>query len=152
LRGVLIEPKKCLYGLQAFEQYEDLPSDTVIYGLKKFISLLSKANPNTIELLGVDEECIVKMTARGKMLRENAELFLSTRVASSFGNIATRRKEEQNLLMDVRNGKIPFEEIFKLADDYQSKFNKAAKITKLPYEPNANAIDNLMIKLYEMVE
>lgn len=276
LRGVLIEPKKCLYGLQAFEQYEDLPSDTVIYGLKKFVSLLSKANPNTIELLGVDEECIVKMTARGKLLRENTKLFLSTRVASSFGNyaltqlrrlqnalyrdsfteaeqreylksvfssqmehfqrtytkfpngsiefstdedsllfdinikkypvvdfvgiysemasivksysklnhrnnkkseiklhkhamhllrllmtgtdillgkgIATRRKEEHNLLMDVRNGKIPFEEIFELADDYQSKFNEAAKITKLPYEPDANAIDNLMIKLYEMVE
>ena len=88
LRGVLIEPPRYLYGLQAFEQFEDLPTDTVIYGLKKFAGLLAKGNPSAIELLGVDDDCIVHMTDKGKMLRENAELFLSKRVISSFGNYA----------------------------------------------------------------
>ena len=36
LRGVCLEQAKYLYGLDGFEQFEDLPSDTVIYGLKKF--------------------------------------------------------------------------------------------------------------------
>ena len=274
LRGVLIEPKKYLMGLQSFEQFEELSTDTVIYGLRKFAILLAKANPNIIELLGVDENCIVVNTEQGQLLRDNAELFLSTRVVSSFGNyalaqlrrlqnslyrdsftdtqqrehlrstlnaqmehfqrtyshfndgsivlsndddkllfdinlraypvvdfvgiysemasivksynklnhrnnkksekqlykhamhllrllmsgidilvgkgITVRRREEHNLLMDVRNGKLPFDEIFNLADEYQKKFGEAAKLAKLSYEPDAEAIDRLMIKLYEM--
>jgi len=274
LRGVLVEPKPYLLGHKSFEQFEDLPSDTVIYGLKKFASLLSKANPNTIELLGVDDDCIVIMTEQGERLRNNAELFLSTRVVSSFGNyalaqlrrlqnalyrdsyteseqrdhlkttlnaqmehfqrtytnfaegsitlsvdennllfdidlkkypvvdfvgiyselasivksynklnhrnnkksdkqlykhamhlirllmtgtdillgkgISTRRKEEQALLMDIRNGKLPFDEIFELTKVFQDKFHDAAKTTKLRYEPDMDAIDKLMIEIYEM--
>jgi len=273
LRGVLVEPKHYLFGLQSFEQFEDLPTDTVIYGLRKFASLLAKANPNTIELLGVEDDCIAVITKQGELLRDNATLFLSTRVASSFGNyalaqlrrlqnalyrdsfteaqqyehlktmlnaqmehfqrtysnfaegaielstndkgllfdinltqypvvdfvgiyselasivksynklnhrnnkkseaklhkhamhlirllmtgtdillgkgITTRRKNEQSLLMDIRNGKISFDEIFNLANDFQGKFHDAAKQTILPYEPDFEAIDRLMIKIYE---
>ena len=274
LRGVLVEQKQYLLGLQSFEQFEDLTTDTVIYGLKKFITLLSKCNPNTIELLGVDDDCIVVNTALGMELRANAELFLSTRAISSFGNYAlaqlrrlqnalyrdsfseaeqrdflkttlnaqmehfqrtysnfengtiefttnandllfdinlkqypvvdfvgiyselssivksynklnhrnnkksekqlykhamhlirllmlgtdillghgiiTRRTKEQDLLMNIRNGCIPFDEIFNLASKEQEKFHKAAEITKLPYEPDSKKIDQLMIRLYEM--
>lgn len=39
LRGVLVEQPRYLYGLQGYEQFEDLPTDTVIYGLKKYVSL-----------------------------------------------------------------------------------------------------------------
>ena len=274
LRGVLVEPKRYLLGLQTFEQFEDLPSDTVIYGLKKFTTLLAKSNPNTIELLGVDEDCIMMISEQGELLRNNAELFLSKRAIGSFGNyalaqlrrlqnalyrdsftesqqvehlktmlnahmdhfqrmytsfpdgaiefssdargllfdialkqypvadfvgiyselasivksynklnhrnnkksekqlykhamhlirllltgtdillgkgIVTRRREaELTLLMDIRNGKIPFEEIFSLADEFQKKFQEAAKSTKLPYEPDEEAIDRLLMEIYE---
>ena len=37
LRGFLVEDKKYLYGLEGFEQFEDRASDTVIFGLKKFV-------------------------------------------------------------------------------------------------------------------
>ena len=47
-------------------------------------------------------------------------------------------------------GKFPFEEIFALAEIYQKKFYKAAKTTKLPKEPNTDAINKLMIQVYEM--
>ena len=89
LRGVLIEQPKYLYGLQGYEQFEDQPTDTVIYGLRKFVSLCVAANPNALELLGVDEDCIVLITGTGRALRENANLFLSQRAVSSFGNYAT---------------------------------------------------------------
>ena len=89
LRGVLVEPPNYLYGLQGYEQFEDLPTDTVIYGLKKYAALCVAANPNALELLGTDEDCIVLQTEAGRLLRENAHLFLSLRVIGSFGNYAT---------------------------------------------------------------
>ena len=64
--------------------------------------------------------------------------------------IVTRRKEaDHSLLMDIRNEKIPFEEIFSLTGEFQKKFDEAAKLTKLPYEPDEEAIDHLLIEIYE---
>jgi predicted nucleotidyltransferase len=67
--------------------------------LKKFVRLCADANPNALELLGTDEDCIVKITKKGRLLRHNAGLFLSRRVASSFGNYATAQlRRLQNAL------------------------------------------------------
>jgi len=88
LRGVLIEDKKYLFGLNHFEQFENKETDTVIFGLRKFISLCAKANPNTLELLGTDDDSIVYISEAGRRLKENAQLFFSKRVAASFGNYA----------------------------------------------------------------
>jgi predicted nucleotidyltransferase len=274
LRGVLLESPKYLYGLNSFEQFEDPKSDTVIYGLKKFASLLVKANPNALELLGVNENSIVQITDQGRLLRNNADLFLSKRVINSFGSYAlsqlrrlqnalcrdayttkeqqkhlqevltaqmdhfqrtytdfpdgaiiiyneddclkfdirlskypisdfvgiyseltsiiksyqklnhrnnkksetslnkhamhlirllltgtdilngkgiiTNRGAEHDLLMSVRNGNLPFNEVFDLAHEYKCKFETAAKSTQLPDEPDIEAIQQLMIKLYAM--
>ena len=38
LRGVAMERKESIYGFQNFEQMEDRETDTVIYGLKKYVS------------------------------------------------------------------------------------------------------------------
>jgi predicted nucleotidyltransferase len=275
LRGVLVEPSNYVYGLKPFEQFEDLPTDTVIYGLKKFAGLLARANPNTLELLGVENDCIIIMTEHGKIFRDRAEMFLSKRVINSFGSYAvaqlrrlqnalchdshteeqqqqhlqeiltaqlnhfqmtytkfpqgsisiyseddslrfnidlksypisdfvgiyselssivknynklnhrnkkksdkslrkhamhlirllltgidilsdngiiTKRSKEHELLMDIRNGKIALDDIFKLADEYKAKFELAAINTKLPDEPNMDEIDRLLIKVYREV-
>jgi len=50
IRGVTIETKQDLLGLSSFEQFEDRITDTVIYGLKKFISLCLDSNPNVLEI------------------------------------------------------------------------------------------------------
>jgi predicted nucleotidyltransferase len=89
LRGFLIEDKKHLLGCGSFEQFEDIHTDTVIYGLKKFFSLCRAANPNTLELLGADEDCVVIMNEIGCRVRDNVDMFLSKRVIGSFGNYAT---------------------------------------------------------------
>ena len=274
LRGVAIEDMKYLLGLETFEQFEERETDTVIYGLKKFVRLLINANPNTLELLGLDDDCIVHITDKGQLLRDNVGLFLTKRAVSSFGNYAlaqlrrlqnalchdsysdaqqekhlrntlnaqldnfrthyttfpsgalnistsenrglildvelkdypmvdfvgiyseltsivkvynklnhrnnkkddrslykhamhltrllmtgidilngkgiiTKRRNEQALLLDIRNGKFPFEEVFKLADDYQAKFGEAAKHTKLPNEPDISVIDDFLINMYQ---
>lgn len=88
LRGVAIEPKDCLYGLSAFEQFTAAQTDTVIFGLKKFTQLCLAGNPSALEILGVPDDCIVDLTAGGKLLREHLPCFLSKRVRKSFGEYA----------------------------------------------------------------
>ena len=277
LRGFLVEDKRYLLGSESFEQFEDLSSDTVIYGLKKFFSLCRAANPNVLELLGDDEECVVLMNETGRKVRENADIFLSKRVISSFGNYAlaqlrrlsnalchdqfdadrqerylrdllesninhfrrrytifdknairlyidkvqsngiladirleayplrdftsiyselreitktydklnhrnrkkddthlfkhamhlfrllitgmdilnghgiiTRRTDEHDFLMDIRNGKYSYNEIFSMAEEYQVRFEEAATNTKLPNEPDSARIEALQIEIFEM--
>lgn len=88
LRGVMLESKRDILGFGCFEQYEDENTDTVIYGLRKFVKLCLNANPNVLELLGTRDEHVVYMTPLGKIIRENYEIFLSKRVFESFGNYA----------------------------------------------------------------
>ncbi len=89
LRGALLENKKYIYGLDKFEQFIETETDTVIYGLQKFVKLCCESNPNVIELLGVDDDCVVIMDDVGKYMRENHDMFLSKKVIKTFGNFAT---------------------------------------------------------------
>ena len=55
-RGVTLNLPSDLIGLTSFDQYEDAGTDTVIYSFNKLVSLLLNCNPNTIEILGLDED------------------------------------------------------------------------------------------------
>ena len=55
-RGVALNLPSDLIGLTSFEQYEDTATDTVIYSFNKLVNLLLNCNPNTIEILGLDED------------------------------------------------------------------------------------------------
>lgn len=50
--------------------------DTVYYPIKQFFKLASQCNPNVIEFLYVPENCILKMTYKGKIIRNNRAIFL----------------------------------------------------------------------------
>ena len=276
LRGFLVEDKKYLLGTGNFEQFENIPTDTVIYGLKKFFSLCSSANPNALELLGIDDDCIVIINDVGRKVRENADSFLTKRVIQSYGNYAsaqlrrlsnalchdqfdasqqekylrdtleaeiehfnivysafdknsirlylneasevgiltdihlekyplrdfvgiysemretiktydkvnhrnrkkddahlfkhamhlirllitgtdilkghgiiTKRKAEHDFLMDIRNGKYSYSEIFTIADEYRGMFDAAAQNTKLPDKPDVKKIEDLQIEIFK---
>ncbi|MBL4935697.1 nucleotidyltransferase domain-containing protein [Clostridium sp. YIM B02515] len=81
---------------------EDRPTDTVIYFLKQIVSLLLNCNPNTIEILGTKEEHLFICTEEGRLLRNNADLFLSKKAAASFGGyaIAQLRRLQNALARD----------------------------------------------------
>lgn len=102
IRGVAIEAKQELFGLSSFEQFEDQATDTVVYGLKKFINLCLNSNPNALELLGTHDEHLVGITETGKILRDNASVFLSKRAIKSYGNyaIAQLRRLQNALARD----------------------------------------------------
>lgn len=99
IRGVTVERKQDIMGLSSFEQFEDRATDTVIYGLKKFIALCLNSNPNVLEILGTRPEHLLVITREGQLLRDNVDLFLSKRAIHSFGNYATAQlRRLQNAL------------------------------------------------------
>lgn len=104
VRGVAGSPD--ILGFNHFEQVIDNKTDTVIFAIGKLVSMLVQCNPNIIELLGNDPELYVNMTPEGKMLLDNKELFLSKRVACSYGGFANDqlRRLQMGLL---RNGNSP---------------------------------------------
>lgn len=65
IRGVAGSPE--ILGFNHFEQAIDNRTDTVIYAVNKFVSLLAQGNPNIIELLGNDPELYVNMTPEGQI-------------------------------------------------------------------------------------
>ncbi|MCL2321273.1 MAG: nucleotidyltransferase domain-containing protein [Oscillospiraceae bacterium] len=193
LRGVLVEPKESILGFGNFEQYEDENTDTVIYGLKKFIKLCLNCNPNALELLGTKDEHVVYMNSFGEKIRDNYENFLSKRAFDSFGNYAlaqlsrlengiknkkdelhlnkhamhlirllimgkeilmglpinTYREKDRDFLLDIRNGKYSYEEIFKKVEVLENEFKIAYDNTKLPDEPDYKKAEDMVIEIYE---
>lgn len=65
VRGVVGSPE--ILGFNHFEQVIDNKTDTVIFAIGKFVSMLVQCNPNVIELLGNAPELYVNMTPEGKM-------------------------------------------------------------------------------------
>lgn len=118
-RGVALPLQSDLLGLTSFEQYEDAHTDTVIYSFNKIVKLLLECNPNTCEILGLDEDQYLIKTPLGQELVDNSHLFLSKRAAKSFGGYASAQlrrlqnavardsmpqtEREQHILNSVRN-------------------------------------------------
>ncbi|MDE7299605.1 MAG: nucleotidyltransferase domain-containing protein [Lachnospiraceae bacterium] len=87
-RGITMNLPSDLLGLTEFEQYTDTATDTVIYSFNKIVKLLLECNPNTIEMLGLDEQQYLIKTPLGQELLDNKSLFLSKRALRSFGGYA----------------------------------------------------------------
>ena len=88
-RGITLNLPADLLGLTEFEQYEDGSTDTVIYSFNKIVKLLLECNPNTIELLGLDEDQYLIKNELGQELLDHKGIFLSKRAAKSFGGYAS---------------------------------------------------------------
>jgi len=91
IRGVALERENEIIGLSSFDLFENKATDTVIYSFMKIISLLMSCNPNTIELLGVNPEHILKISKEGKLLLDNVDMFLSQKAVNSFGGYANQQ-------------------------------------------------------------
>ena len=118
-RGITLNLPSDLIGLTEFEQYEDEKTDTVIYSFNKIVKLLLECNPNTCEILGLDESQYLVCSGIGKELLDHKDLFLSKRAAKSFGGYAgaqlrrlqnaiardslPQTEREQHILRSVQN-------------------------------------------------
>lgn len=132
IRGIALEGRtdiaKSLLDIDHFEQVVETNTDTVVYGFNKMVKLLCSANPNTIELLGGKPEFLLYENEYGKLLRENAHIFLSQRAIGSFGGYAgqqlnrmlnalardrvEQREKEEHILRSVKSAMGSFNERF----------------------------------------
>lgn len=124
-RGITLNMPSDLIGLTEFEQYEDANTDTVIYSFNKIVRLLLDCNPNTCEILGLDEDQYLIKSKLGQELLDHKGIFLSKRAAKSFGGYAgaqlrrlqnaiardsmPQTEKEQHILRSVRNALEDFE-------------------------------------------
>jgi len=134
-RGITLNLPSDILGLTEFEQYVDEGTDTVIYSFNKMVKLLLECNPNTIGLLGLDDDQYLIKTELGQELLDNKYLFLSKRAAKSFGGYASaqlrrmqnaiardsmsQEEREQHIYSSVKNALDDFalrHEVFKKGD------------------------------------
>jgi predicted nucleotidyltransferase len=98
LRGISLNSKDEILLNQDFEQVDDNNTDTVIYSFNKMITLLTKQNPNVIEILGLKPEHYLYLSDIGRELLNNRKLFLSKICIHTFGNYSSsqlRRMENK---------------------------------------------------------
>lgn len=58
--------------------------------------------------------------------------------------VQTYREHDRELLLEVRQGKYTFEEVFKMADELEERFKKAKAETKLPKEVDSQKVKELL--------
>ena len=132
-RGVTLMLPSDLLGITEFEQYEDNNTDTVIYGFNKLIKLLLNCNPNTCEILGLDEDQYLIKSFLGQELLDNKHLFLSKRAIRSFGGYADAQlRRLQNAVardsmpQDEREGHI-YKSVMHALEDFNRRHERDGK-------------------------
>ncbi len=102
IRGVFYMPKSMFYGMEEVNQVSNENNDIVYYELGHYVYLLTKSNPNAIELLYSPEDCILYQHPLMKRLKK--ELFLSKNCQKSFGDYAMAQiKKARSLNKKVLN-------------------------------------------------
>ena len=123
IRGIALNSKKEILLSNDFEQVVDENTDTTVYSLNKMLDLLTKNNPNTIEILGLKPEHYLYLSDVGAMLLNNKKMFLSKICIQSFAgysqsqlrrmeNKANRlvgqKQNEEYILKSINNAKYDF--------------------------------------------
>lgn len=102
IKGVFVLPKSIFYSLNYIPQVNDETNDTVFYELGRFIDLLSKNNPNLLEMLNVSPEQIIYKHPVLDNLQSS--LFLSKQAAKTFVEYAkTQIKKARGLNKKIVN-------------------------------------------------
>ena len=125
IRGCSLNNKEEILLQQDFQQITDDNTDTTIYSFNKFISLLTKMNPNVIEILGLKPEHYLYISSIGQELLDNSKLFLSKKAINTFGGYAEQQLYRAKQLMAHNMKKDELEEhIFKVLQSIQDSFNE----------------------------
>lgn len=73
-------------------------------------------------------------------------LIMGTELLEGKG-INTYRGNDIDFLMDIRNGKYSYEDIFSMVDEFEKKFKYAADNTTLPEKPNYNKVEEMIMEI-----
>jgi predicted nucleotidyltransferase len=83
-RGIFINSLDSYLLNKNIDQVECNTNDIVIYELSKFIKLAKNCNPNIVELLFVDPECIVYKHPLMERILQHRDLFISKQARNTF--------------------------------------------------------------------
>lgn len=113
-RGVFVLPKEHFFGLKNVSQVSDEKNDLVYYELGRFVELLSKSNPNMLEMLAMPEDCILVKHPLFEKLK--AEHFISKQCQHTFAGYAmTQVRKARGLNKKIMN---PMSEVRKSILDF----------------------------------
>ena len=89
-KGIYIQPIDDLisYG---YEEFVKINSDETYYEVRRFLDLLSVANPESLELLFSPEDCILINSPQFELIRANKEKFITKQCFKTFGNYAANQ-------------------------------------------------------------
>lgn len=93
IRGAALQSPRDILLNQHFEQRIDIKTDTTIYSLEKFCSLLTSNNPNVLELLGLKPEHYLYIAPAARPILEHPQWFLTKKVQKSFGGYVYAQKK-----------------------------------------------------------
>ncbi len=133
IRGCTLNSKAEILGSDNFEQFINNDTDTIIYAFNKFVQLLTNVNPNIVEICGLKNEHYLYVSPIGQELLDNRDMFLSKKVAHSFGGYATAQlrkldnksarsleqaEKEAHILNSINNAALDFKgKFFDYPDD-----------------------------------
>jgi uncharacterized protein len=127
IKGVFYLPKEQFYGLNYIPQINNETNDEVYYEIGRFVELLTRSNPNILELLATPDDCI--LFRHPLMEKLGPEMFLSKMCRETFAGYAlTQIKKARGYKKKVVN---PVEEERKLVLDfcYVLKDNSSIKLS-----------------------
>lgn len=91
IRGVFICEQDDLYSGNYPDQINDKLNDIVFYELNRFMSLVSKGNPNILELLNTPEDCIISKHPLFDLILGKKNEFITKSCKNSFGGYARQQ-------------------------------------------------------------
>lgn len=102
IRGVFILPRELFYSMDYTGQVSDERNDIVYYELGRFFELLSRNNPNILEMLSAPANCVLYKHEIMNLVRP--EMFLSKLCEKTFANYAyTQIKKAYGLEKKIVN-------------------------------------------------
>jgi hypothetical protein len=127
IRGIATNTKRNILTRKDFEQVVESETDTTIYSFEKMVKLLSQCNPNTIEILGLENDAYSRVTDLGRILLDNKTIFLSKIAVYSFGGYAnaqlrrlenkaartvSQAEQERHILKSIEHASVTYKERF----------------------------------------
>jgi predicted nucleotidyltransferase len=96
-KGITIQPKRFFISFEYFDQKDKgwepfdqtkFPqldgSDSVVYGIRRYLSLLHSQNPNILEMIWQEPDDYLFINDLGQMLIDNREKLISKRISGTF--------------------------------------------------------------------
>jgi predicted nucleotidyltransferase len=65
--------------------------------------------------------------------------------------VHTYRGKDREFLLNIRNGKYTYDEIFKMVDEYEKEFKYAGNNTSLPSKPDYKKVEELVVEINKEV-